>query len=272
MTTDPTSLEEALQSLERDADAALKALGAAVKETKRAKAAAAAGQIRQLQTAMDNAAGLADTAAAAVGDVRSGWRFDVGRWFASGEYAKELLAAAAEAGLKAFESDERILSYPAVVQVSPADTTVVVDKKRERGIRPSVVVAHLADLQQRPPKFKPEAFLASLAGAYDLVVGAKGTRMGAPVKLVDVHRVLTLLPGAARDYTRQELARDLYLLDQSGVVDTKDGRRLSLPASAMTRNTAGVLTTVTKAGQTKVYAGISFTGRTERTERTEHLR
>jgi len=72
-----------------------------------------------------------------------------------------------------------------------------------------------------------------------------------------VHRVLTLLPGAARDYTRQEFARDLYLLDQSGVVDVKDGRRMSLPASAMTRG-SGVLTTVTRTGQTKVYAGLAF--------------
>jgi hypothetical protein len=75
--------------------------------------------------------------------------------------------------------------------------------------------------------------------------------------LVDVHRVLTLLPGSARDYTRQEFARDLYLLDQSGVVDAKDGRRMTLPASAMTRS-GGVITTVTRNGQAKVYAGISF--------------
>ena len=68
------------------------------------------------------------------------------------------------------------------------------------------------------------------------MVGAGGLRPGSPAKLVDVHRVLTLLPGAARDYTRQEFARDLYLLDQSGVVDVKDGRRMTLPASALTRS------------------------------------
>ena len=73
-----------------------------------------------------------------------------------------------------------------------------------------------------------------------------------------MHRVLTLLPGAAREYTRQEFARDLYLLDQSGVVDTKNGRRMTLPASAMTRG-GGVLTTVTRGGQTKIYAGLAFT-------------
>ena len=111
-----------------------------------------------------------------VGDLRAGWRFDVGEWFASGEYAKELLTTAAEAGVQAFESDERILCYPAIVQVSPADATVLVDKQKDRRIRPSVVVRHLATLQERPPKFKPEAFIETLAAAYDYVVGAKGLR------------------------------------------------------------------------------------------------
>ena len=67
------------------------------------------------------------------------------------------------------------------------------------------------------------------------------------------------LPGAARDYTRQEFARDMYLLDQSGLVSVKDGLRMSLPASALTRGD-GVLTTVTRAGQPEVYAGVAFAG------------
>ncbi|MGH9056970.1 MAG: hypothetical protein ACRDYY_14085, partial [Acidimicrobiales bacterium] len=135
---------------------------------------------------------------------------------------------------------------------------VMIDKARDRRVRPSVVVRHLDALQQRPPKFRAEAFLESLAAAYDYVVGAKKLRAGAPAKLLDVHKVLTLMPGAAREYTRQEFARDLYLLDQSGYVDTKDGRRMTLPASAMTRS-AGVLTTVTRGGQAKIYAGVAFT-------------
>jgi hypothetical protein len=257
MSTKPTTLEEALQAVERDADAAIKSLGAALKAAKKAKSAAAFGQIRDLEQAMDAAASLAGQASDTVGDIRAGWQFDVGGWFASGDYAKELLASAAESGVKAFESDERILCYPVIVQVSASDATILVDKQKDRRIRPSVVVRHLDALQQRPPKFKPEAFIESLAAAYDFLVAANGLRPGAAAKLVDVHRVLTLMPGAARDYTRHEFARDMYLLDQSGVVTAKDGRRMSLPASALTRG-SGVLTTVTRAGQTKVYAGVAF--------------
>lgn len=257
MTTEPGTLEGALQAVERDADAAIRALGAALRAAKKARSAAAGGQIRELQQAMEAAVGLAAEASGAVDDLRAGWRFDVGGWFASGEYAKELLASAAEAGVQAFEADERILCYPAIVQVSAADATVALDKKKDRRIRPSVVVRHLAALQERPAKFKPDAFIETLAAAYDYVVGAKRLRQGVAAKLVDVHKVLTLLPGAARDYTRQEFARDIYLLDQSGVVKVKDGRRMTLPASAMTRG-GGVLTTVARSGQTKVYAGLAF--------------
>lgn len=260
MTDSPSTLEEALEAVEADIDAAARSLGAALKQAKRAKAAAAVGQIRDLEQAMDAAERLADLAAGAVAGVGSSWQFDVGEWLSSGDYAKELLATAAEAGVQAFESDERILCYPAIVAVSAADASVVVDKKKDRRIRPSVLVRHLGTLQQRPPNFKPEAFIASLASAYDLVVASKQARPGAAVKVVDVHTVLTLLPGAAREYTRQEFARDLYLLDQSGIVDTRDGRRMSLPASALTRG-SGVLSTVTRAGQTKVYAGIAFSER-----------
>jgi len=257
MSDQPNSLEEALQALERDADGAIKALGSALKAAKKAKTAASHGHIRDLQQSLEATLNLAEQAVVAGRELRQGWRFDVAEWFSSGDYAKELLAAANEAGVQAFESDDRILSYPVIVQVSASDTTVLIDKQKDRRVRPSVVVGHLATLQQRPPRFRTEAFIETLAAGYDLVVASKGLRAGAPARLVDVHKVLTLLPGAARDYTRQEFARDLYLLDQSGVIETK-GRRMSLPASALTRSGA-VLTTVTRSGQRKIYAGVVFT-------------
>ena len=256
MTSEATDLEAALAAVEADADGAIKALAAATRAARRVKSAAALGQIRELEQSLANASGLAQEASGAVAVMEKDWRFDVRGWFDSGEYTSELLAAAAAAGVKAYLSDDRILCYPVIVQVL-ADASLSVDRQRDRRVRPSVAVRHLAALQQRPPKFKPEAFIESLVAAYDYVVAVKHLRPGAPAKLVDVHRVLTLLPGTARDYTRQEFARDMYLLDQSGVVAVKDGRRMSLPASALTRG-SGVLTTVTRGGQSKIYAGISF--------------
>ena len=252
--TSEATLEAALEAIERDADAALRVLAATTKEAKRLKAAAAMGQLRDVQTCVDALQRLASSAADAATDAKAGWRFDVAGHFESGGFTKELLAAIDALRVRAVESDQRVLCYPSIVQISAGDTSVLIDKTRERRVRPSVLAKQLADRQQRPPKFKPEAFLQTLAGTYDLVA----TRPGVVVKLADVYTVLTLMPGAARDYTKAEFARDLYLLDQSGETTTKNGRSMSLPASALTRD-AGTLTTVTRSGQTKVYAGLAFT-------------
>lgn len=247
------SLEQALADIEERADSTVRALMAAVKAAKRAKNAAAVGQLRDVQQAIDAADELAEEARGSAAEMRRTWRFDGPEYFASGAFTKELLAAADGAGLQAFEVDDRILSYPSIVAVSASDTSVVVDKTKDRRVRPSVVVGHLVARQERPPKFKPEPFLETLAKTYDLV----SSRPGAAAKLADVYAVLTLLPGTGRDYTKPEFARDLYLLDQSGITTTKGGRTMTLPASALTRG-SGVLQTVTRSGQVKVYAGIAF--------------
>lgn len=253
------NLEGALEDIERAADAVVRAAAAVLAEAKRVKAAAASGQLRALGQSLDSVTRLADLASESATDMKAGWTIDEQEYFASGAYTAEVLAIAAEEGLSAFESDDRILSYPAIVSLSFSDTAVLIDKTKDRRVRPSVLVRTLKALQAKPPKFKPEAYLEALAAAYDLVVAHRSLNQGAAVKLVDVYNVLTVLPGSARDYSRQELARDLYLLDQSGITRTRDGRELELPASALTRG-SGVLKTVTRSGQEKIYAGISFTG------------
>ena len=250
-------LEDALLTFERDASAAIKTVSAALRELKKLAASAAVGDLRALRQGADASAQLGDQAARAVHDLRDGWQFDEVAYFESGGFTKEVLALGAEERLQAFESDDRILSYPAIVQVVASDTSVMIDKQRDRRVRPSVLVRTLKSLQLKPPKFKAEAFLETLSNAYDLVVASAAGRSGSVVKLVDLYGVLTLMPGSGRDYTKQEFARDLYLLDQSGVVTTRAGRVLSLPASALTRGSAR-LTTVTRSGEAKLYAGISF--------------
>ena len=252
-----TTLEGALEVVERDIDAAVKVLSAALREAKKAKAAATVGKMRDLRQALDAAERLAAEAASTARDARAGWTFDEQAHFESGAYTDEVLALAKVQEVQAFESDDRILCYPAIIATSAADTSVLIDKKKERRVRPGVLVGIMKALQGRPPKFRADAFLESLATAYDLAAARRGARSGATVKLADVYRVLTVLPGSGRDYSKQEFARDLYLLDQSGITRTKAGRTLSLPASALTRG-SGLLTTVTRSGQEKVYAGITF--------------
>lgn len=257
--TTAESLEATLAAAERQAEAALKVAGAATAQLRKARLAAKTGQLRDLRRAQSATESLAAELVDSARALSGAFDFDDQDYLSSGAYTKELLAAAEAAGVAMFEEDDRLMCYPSLVRVLAADGSVVVDKKRERRIRPSVLVGLLAVAQQRAPRFKPEAFLDSLRGAYELAVAGAGKRPDAVVRLIDVWAVLTLLPGQAKEYSKQEFARDLYLLDQSGVTATaRSPRQLRLSASTGTKG-SGVLTTVARSGQRQLYWGVSFT-------------
>lgn len=249
-------LEDALAAVEAEVDAAAKTVAALTRELRKARSAAVVGQVRDLRRALESTRALAADVTAAVESAASSYDVDESALLSSGAYAKELLGVAETAGVAMFEDDDRLLCYPSIVRVLPADTTLEIDRKRTRGIRPSVVVDQLGKAQRAGPRFRAAPFLASLVGAYDLVVAGQGKTAGAVVRLVDVYAALTLLPGQAREYTKAEFARDLYLLDQSGVAETSGGRRLRWAASSGTRQ-AGVLTTVTRSGAQQRYWGVA---------------
>lgn len=249
--------EEALARAEQRVEAAQKAAAVAVRELKKARSSAAAGQVRDLQRALSGATAAAADLAAAAREASSSYDFDEQTYLAGGGYAKELLATASERGVAMFEEDERLLCYPSLIRVMPGDAALEIDRRRERRLRPSVVVDALAAAQGRPLRFRAEAFLESLAAAYALLA-AKEAKPDPVLRLDAVWGALTLLPGQAREYTRPEFARDLYQLDKSGVRTTKAGRTLRWHASTGTRG-AGVLTTVAETGQQQRYWGVSFT-------------
>lgn len=257
----PDGLERALDRAQADVDAALRAAAGVTRELRRARSAAVSGSVRDLRRSLEAVSGQARELAEQVADARAGYDIDEREWLASGSYAKELLAAAEAAGVAMFEEDERLLCYPSLVRVLPGDLALEIDRRRRRGLRPSAVVAALQRAQQSGPRFRAEPFLASLAAGYDLVCAQQGKAGGAVVRLVDVYAVLTLLPGTARDYTKPEFARDLYLLDQDGT-STLAGpggtrRRIRWAASTGTRQ-PGVLVTVTRSGQQQRYWGVAF--------------
>jgi len=254
----PAGLESALAAVQGGTDAALRAAAGLAGQLRKARGAAASGQVRDLRRALDAAAAQAASLADAARELQARYDFDEGAFLASGGYAKELLAAAAERGVAMFEEDERLLCYPSIVRLLPGEAAVEIDRRRERRLRPSVLVGLLAARQARPPKFRPEPFLESLAEAYDLLVARSGKKPDAVVRLYDIWSVLTLLPGQGKEYTRPEFARDLYLLDQQQARHAKDGRTLRWHASSGTRG-SGVLTTVARTGQQQVYWGVSFT-------------
>lgn len=249
-------LEAALATTQEHVEAALRSAGAVAGQLRKARAGAVGGQVRDLRRALDAAAAAADELAQAARSARASFDLDDSAYLASGGYAKELLAAAAERGVAMFEEDERLLCYPSLLRILPGDAALEIDRRRERRLRPSVVVDALAAAQDRPVRFKAAAFLESLRAAYTLLA-APEAKPDPVLRLDQVWGVLTLLPGQARDYTRPEFARDLYLLDQSGQTTTRSGRVLRWHASSGTRG-AGVLTTVARSGQQQRYWGVSF--------------
>lgn len=257
MTSSDQSLEQALADVESQANSILKQAAAVVRDLKKAKAAAVSGQVRDLRKALESAEAGAAQLAGSAADLRTGYRFDESAHLASGAYSKELLEVAESQDLAMFEEDERLLCYPSLVRVIPADAAIEVDRKRDKRLRPSVVIGLLKLAQERGPRFKPEPFLEALAATYDLVVSSQDKRPKAVVRVLDIWAILTLLPGQSREYSKQEFARDLYLLDQSGCVRTKGGRELHFHASTGTKG-AGSLTTVARNGQPQRYWGASF--------------
>jgi hypothetical protein len=252
------TFEAMLRETQAGTEAAVKSAGSVTRELRKAKAAAVTGQVRELRRSLDAAISQASELLSAAREARAAFDLDEVEYLGSGDYAKELLALAAERGVSMYEEDERLLSYPSIVRVIPGDAAIEIDRRRERRLRPSVLLDLLAAVQQRPARFRADQFLQSLASGYDLVAAQGGKKPDAVVRLTDIWSVLTLLPGQAKDYTRPEFARDLYLLDQSNTRQTKDGRALRWHASSGTR-TAGVLTTVARTGQQQLYWAVSFT-------------
>lgn len=253
------SFESALSAAERDVDAALRGANTAVRELKKALAAARTGQVRDLRKALSAAgtaaAVLADTTKAA----HEGFDLDEQEYLASGAYVKELLATAEAQGVAIVEEDNLLLCYPSLLKLVPAEAAIEIDRVRERRLRPSVLVAALARAQERDVKFKAEAFLDSVRGAYELLVAKEGKREDAIVRLIDIWNVLTMLPGQRTQYTKQEFARDLYLLDRSGVTRTDRSPRTMLWSASTGTKGAGTLVTVARGGQQQRYWGVSFT-------------
>jgi hypothetical protein len=260
-------LEGALAATERAADGALRAAAGVTRELRNVLAGARGGQIRELRKALAAARTATESLAEQTRALRDGFDLDEQDHFASGAYTKELLVAAEAKGVMILEEEDRLLCYPSLLRVIPGEGAVEIDKVRERRVRPSVLVDLLARAQQRAPRFKAEHFLDSLRAGYELVVAGEDKKPDRVVRLVDIWSVLTLLPGQRGQYSKQEFARDLYLLDRSGVTSSaRSPRQLRWSASTGTKG-SGVLLTVASSGQRQYYWGVWFTleepGRTE---------
>lgn len=255
------SLEKSLAKTESDADAVLKAATATVNSLKKFRAAAHTGDLRELRKTIEAADQAITALRQQFANAKEGWDFDEETYLSSRHFLSEILQTAEQIGVKIFEQDDRLYCYPFLIHILPNERAILIDKKREKGLRPSIFVNHLKKLQNTPVRFKPEVFLESLYNAYSIAVATRpkdliDTHM--VISLIEVYNLLTLLPGQSKEYSRQEFARDIYLLDQSHVTKTKKGLVVSFPASTGTKSSASTMTVITQNGHEKKYYGISF--------------
>jgi hypothetical protein len=253
-----TTFEQGFEETERAADAATKAVGSLATATKQFKKAAHDGDIAAMRKSLEKLASAMDAVRQEVANARGSWPFedDAEAAYLKDEYESELMVAAKVAGLRIDQRDGRLLAFPSIVQVLPADRSLKIDKKRVVAIRPSHVIAALKANQSKKPRFAPEKFLESLYRAFVLIAGRDG--LGSTQALSAVYEAFTLLPGSAADYGQSDFARDLFLLDRSGTTRTKTGAVFSLPASTGTKSPKGTLTFVAPDGELITYYGIRF--------------
>ena len=260
VSSEQQTLEQALAVTETDAAATLRAAGALMRPLRRFRTAAQLGDLHEIRLSMEAAESALATLRQQMATAQEGWSFNAQNYLSTGGYAKEVMRTAAKMGIKMFERDDRMFCYPALLRVIPSERVIAVDRRRERRLRPSVLVNLLKNLQSKPPRFRPEAFLSALYEGYSKIAAdqSSNTIDASPVvPLVDIYRLLTLLPGQAKEYSKQEFTRDIYLLHRGDVQTTKAGAKVSFPISRGVRGKT--LSVVDETGEQRRYYGIRFT-------------
>lgn len=238
-----TSLEGTARSLQRGAAGLRKA--------------AATGDVSRIRSEAERLRTLGAAAHEAANNAAAAWPLDDATeesYLASG-YRDELVASARERQVKIQPYGEGFVAFPCLVTIDSRGRGVRINRRRLKGLRPSVVAAEIAAAQTTKPRFAPNRFIEVLSMAYQLVT-AGDTRKGAI--LTDVYHALTLLPDSRRDYPMQEFVRDVHLLNRSGVTKTRQGQVLHLPASTGTKDKTNVLEIVDEHGERHLYFGIRF--------------
>jgi hypothetical protein len=252
------TFEEGFADTQRAAGAVAKSANTLLSAARQLEKAAALGQISSLRKASDRLSVLLETVCQDVLNARSAWSFAVEseEGYLRNDFAREFAELAERAGLKVLRLDQGLAVFPSVLRIMPAERGVRIDGKKIHSVRPSKLIDILKKKQSKKPRFSSERFLEALYGAYLYLVGRD--HLGEVVALAKVYQVFTLLPGMSSEYDQSDFARDLFLLDRSGLTATKSGAGLSLPASTGTKGGRGY-SFASPDGEIVTFYGVRFT-------------
>ena len=259
-------IEQAFNDTERVAEAARKAASSVVSQARALAKAAQTGNIAGIKRCQENLKDSVTALRQEIANVGSCWPFtdDEERQLFEERYADVLKATAAEKGLRLYELDGLLMSYPSIVRVLAAERAVRVDRKKISTVRPSYLVGLLLQNQKKSSSFSSQRFLESLYNVYSDILGgiSEGlalTEGGRVVPLIRIYKLMTALPGAAREYDRSDFARDLYILESQGPRRTKSGAAVSFPSSTGTRRrSSDLFSFIGPDGNNAEYYGIRF--------------
>lgn len=263
MTLIHDSLEAQIETLDQllaEAEKQGKALLARVRGLRKK---AGAGEIASLAGLFDPIPRQAEQFAQSVQAARESVTYDAATALADGAYLAELQAEAKAQDVVLIERDGRLTAFPLLLKLEPRIPGVRIGRKLDRRLRPSVVVRLLRDAQAAS-KFDAGRFLGQLFSGYAYLapLGQPGWRAdkrgaGPVVALNDLYALLTVLPAAGAEYSREAFACDLLRLDRAPDTRTRAGHRFALPASTGSKG-RDRLTFYDEGGAERVYVGVRF--------------
>lgn len=258
-----TGFEQGFADTERAAATVAKSASDVAKFAKALEKAAKTGAISAVRKAQADLDSAVVTLRQEVANANSAWPFhpEAEEAYLKEHFPAELRQVAASRGLDIHERDERLIAHPSIVRVLPGSRAVRIDKKQVSAIRPSHLAALLVENQKKPSRFNTGNFLEAVHNAYQTVIGEQSARSlmgghrGPTVPFTRIYDALTMLPGASREYSRTDFARDLYRLETGGPKETRRGKRIYFHSGRQSP-----ISFVGSDGHTITYHSVEFAG------------
>ncbi len=266
-----TSLEQAFATTEAAAETARRSAAVVVSRARALEKAARTGNLKGIKRCQENLETAVSDLQREVENAGSSWSLadeEVDRIFRE-DYADILMRTAEQQGVTISQQDDRLLSYPSIVRILHGDLAVRVDRKKVSTVRPTFLVELLLQNQRRFEARKggdsySTRFLESLYSVYGELLKESTSKLalsesGRVIPLIRIYRLVTALPGGAREYDRSDFARDLFRIDSDGPKETKNGAKVAFPSSTGTRHRASDrFSFIDPDGQAVEYHGIRF--------------
>jgi hypothetical protein len=251
------SLEQSLDSLDDALDNAALSVKTAASELKKLHKLAAEGDLKGLKKRLLLLREMSAELVSRFEVINTSFTPPSEKFFTDGAFQREVIEVGKQNGMTIFEVNGTLVAFPNVVKVHAAEPAAEINRRRVSHLRPSRLVQILRAAKDAGPRVPPKELIEVLHRAYETQIQKASQTRGSTVRLVDIFELLTILPKTVADYSKEDFVRDLYTLDASGIVQTKTGNVLTLPASTGTKGTAH-MEVVTASGELKPYYGIAF--------------